>query len=339
MQGTLREMCLQITNACPLRCLHCSTRGGLPHQNELPLARLMEAIQEFSALGGSILELSGGEPLVYPHLPEIVQLAASLGLEVRLYSSGVDGYSAGRARSAARETWQSLKESGLAKVFFNLQGPCAEVHEGITLIPGSYEAVVQSLKTTKSLGLYVGIHFVPMRRNFELLDQTVGLATGWGADEFAVLRFVAQGRGLDNRKLLMLSPVEFGKFMANAVRVRDVQTGIRFRLGCPFNHRILAGDSVSPAVCNAGTFVCHVNPSGEVLPCSAFQQGFISFGNLRDQSLAALWESQRWRLFRELKERGPAPGSAEFILEAGDPCLAQIANGDVQPLDVTLVPD
>lgn len=333
------EMCLQVTNSCPLRCSHCSTRGGLALPDELRTEEIVALIQDFAQLGGQVLELSGGEPLVHPDLREFVNAAREAGLEIRLYSSGVSGYLRGRASAPTMDSWAALHEAGLKKVFFNLQGSDEQSHSGITRIPGSFDAVTTSIDRARETGLFVGIHFVPMRPNYRLLRNTIKVAEACGVAEFAILRFVAQGRGLDNNAELLLTEEEFAWFLREAVSVRQDTKTLRVRLGCPFNQRILLGDDEDPSVCKAGVETCHIKSTGEVLPCSAFQQGFFVLGNVRERPLSELWsDGTSWLKFRELRNRGPIPGSMDFTLQAGDPCMAQIASGTERPLDLSLPP-
>ena len=336
--SSLREMCLQVTNSCPLRCTHCSTRGGLPFSGELTTEEIFAVLKDFSNLGGRIVELSGGEPLVHPDIIKIIELASSLDLEVRLYTSGTIGYSDGLAAAPSPSQWVSLYHAGISKVFFNLQGPDADHHEPITRIPGSFNAVKRSIGLAKNAGMFVGVHFVPMKPNFASFKATVEMSKSLGADEVALLRFVAQGRGQDNRDSLLLDSEQFSWLLQEAISVRKEVYGIRVRIGCPFNHRLLLGDGGDPAHCGAGEEICHVRSTGEVLPCSAFQQGFIVLGNVRERTLRDLWHERAWTRFRILRSRGEVPGSLDFTLQTGEPCIAQIASGTNAGRDVGLPP-
>jgi len=175
MSTSLRELCLQLTNACPLRCIHCSTRAGVKEHNELTLHEILDVISDFAGLGGRILELSGGEPIAFPDLREVMRHGNSLGLEIRVYTSGVERFSGGIARAPPKAFWEYLQSDGLAKIFLNLQGPDSVAHESITRIPGSFSAALESLRHAKDAGLFVGIHFVPMKPNFEQLADTARL--------------------------------------------------------------------------------------------------------------------------------------------------------------------
>jgi MoaA/NifB/PqqE/SkfB family radical SAM enzyme len=253
-----------------------------------------------------------------------VRAASNEGIEIRLYSSGVVGYASGKAQPASRKTWEELVRAGLSKVFFNLQGPDAVSHEIITLIPGSYDAVMQSIRAASEVGLLAGVHFVPMRPNFRRVVETLNVAQRYGAKEFAILRFVAQGRGWDNRDDLELNQDEFNQFLIEAIEIRKTSKEIRVRMGCPFNHRALLGDPEALGSCRAAVDLFHVRPNGDVTPCSAFQQGEIVLGNLRDDSLADITrKSVALKAFRTSRDLGPEPGTVDFIVQFGDACLAQ----------------
>ena len=87
MSFKLKELCLEVTNSCPMECQHCSTcsvKIGKGKPYHMPISVAKRVIQDFVDVGGEILEISGGEPLIYLHLDELCQHAANLNLEVRL---------------------------------------------------------------------------------------------------------------------------------------------------------------------------------------------------------------------------------------------------------------
>ena len=322
----LEELCLQLTNACPLRCMHCSTRAGPPSSGEMTDHDIFRLLADFAALGGKTIEFSGGEPLVHPSLTEFIASARSLGLEARLYSSGVVGMQARSATPPDSRLWVKLHAEGLSKVFFNLQADTSVLHERITRIPGSFSAVLESLAAAKEAGLFVGIHFVPTALNFRHLNETYRLARELSVDEFAILRLVLQGRAADNRDSLALTQAEFFEVLGDAMNLQKESSRVRVRLGCPLNHRLLLDPAAQAPPCRAGEGVCHVRPNGDVVPCSGFQHTGIVLGNVRATSLAeSLTAGSNWANFRDWRSHGPAPGSVEFIRMTGDPCLAQLA--------------
>ncbi len=59
----LTELILEMTNACHHRCVHCSTVGGLPYENELTQDERLRVLREACGLGLVELRLLGGDPL------------------------------------------------------------------------------------------------------------------------------------------------------------------------------------------------------------------------------------------------------------------------------------
>ena len=59
---------IELTDRCPLNCPYCYKE--LENSINLDFPVLSKALHEFSANGGKYVLLSGGEPLLYPHLLE-----------------------------------------------------------------------------------------------------------------------------------------------------------------------------------------------------------------------------------------------------------------------------
>lgn len=85
-----RTVELFVTTACNHACTGCHTRalrGPVPAH--LDIARARGLIAEWAALGVRGLEISGiGEPLLYPHIEELLDCAAANGLAAGLLTNG-----------------------------------------------------------------------------------------------------------------------------------------------------------------------------------------------------------------------------------------------------------
>ncbi|MBW1793182.1 MAG: radical SAM protein [Deltaproteobacteria bacterium] len=302
----LVELCLEVTSRCTMHCRHCSTADpGRPDTiDQLSFEEARSIIADFDKLGGSILEISGGEPVLYPSLFNIVDFAKSRGLEVRLYTSGVEH----------KETYEPLDGSfledlhmrGLDKVIFNLQGPNSEIHEWITDTSGSFKAVCTSIERAKRIGFWVGTHFVPMKPNAKSVGEVLELARELKIDEVALLRFVPQGRGADNRAELQLTKEDLWNFLRDVASLRkQFQNKPQIRIGCPLDFLYFIDSTVKLHSCKAGVSTCCITPEGDVIPCPAFKHApeFVA-GNVRSQPLLSIWvKSSVLRQLREIDYR------------------------------------
>ena len=311
-QKKLREVCLEITNACPMNCVHCSSGGQSNLEEEMSLDEIKEVIAEIADLGGEVIEISGGEPTIHSGLVEIIRCAKDFGLETRLYTSGFH---------FPEHIINSLISLDLDKVIFNLQGANRKTHEYITRTEHSFINVIRSIKmVTKDV--WVGVHFVPMKPNFKELKKVIELCSNLNVKEVGILRFVPQGRGEVNRPWLELSRIELRQFVRDLVREFHQSDCPMIRIGNPMNFCSLMDDSIPVQRCHAGLSSCLIKPNGEVAPCPAFKQNsnYVA-GNIKNDPLAEIWRfSLIWDLFRLFdseKLKGPCKSCKHLLLCRG----------------------
>lgn len=86
-----RVACAFFLPGCNLRCPYCYNRelalGILPEENSVSTAGLYEHLKKRRNLLSGLV-LSGGEALLNPHLPEIIENAKSLGYKIKLDTNG-----------------------------------------------------------------------------------------------------------------------------------------------------------------------------------------------------------------------------------------------------------
>lgn len=334
-QHKLKEVCLEISDICTMECMHCSGSCKLTSKNMLSLVDVKRIIGDFTRMGGKILEISGGEPLMHPDLFEIVAYAKMNRLETVLYTSGMALDEYRREFSITAELAGKLRRSGLDKMIFNMQGATAETHESITRKEGSFRNVVHGIRIVKLTGCWVGVHFVPMKLNYTELKDVIQLCHNLGVNEIGLLRFAPQGRGLTNRKLLELSKSEFQEFIQNAVKLKSSHENPKIRVGRPINFCPLIDTSITKEECDAGITRCLISPEGNVVPCPAFKryENYIA-GNIKVSSLADIWRySPIWIYFRQFdytKMNEPC-GSCEHLDWCQGGCKAQrcLEYGDI----------
>ncbi len=84
---SLRYLEVQITNQCNLKCRHCYIEKH-PPQNLSPTA-IKKVLNEFNHLQGLKVLISGGEPLLYPQIEEILEFLKTLKLRKILLTNGM----------------------------------------------------------------------------------------------------------------------------------------------------------------------------------------------------------------------------------------------------------
>lgn len=253
----LREIKIEVTHACPLVCVHCSSDAGPDGRAEMKRADCERIIAQAAAMGVSNLTFSGGEPLVWPYLEHAVAQASSLGLHTSLYSSGVVEQQASLLRR--------LADAGLKRVAFSVYSAKQDEHERITRIRGSYTMVLNAIRIAREVGLDTEVHFVPLKFNYRQLPSIADLGQRLGASRISVLRFVPQGRGslLSDQQLSRVQNVELREMIV------DLRSqGYEVRTGSPYNFLMLPGQTS----CLAAKDRLVIGPDLCISPCDAFKQ-------------------------------------------------------------------
>jgi len=80
----------QITNACNRKCKFCY--GPTSVENFMELHKAKEVILKFKSLGAKVIGITGGEPLLYPNIIELLQFIKEQGLFIGL-NTNCDYYS------------------------------------------------------------------------------------------------------------------------------------------------------------------------------------------------------------------------------------------------------
>ena len=126
---------MYITNGCNLRCRSCNIWRKRPTRT-VPRARALQLVGALGRSGCYYFSISGGEPLLVPHLADTVAAARQAGIDyVHLVSNGMllDG-------TAVR----NLAAAGLSEISLSLDGPPA-AHDRRRGHTGAYAAVLAAL--------------------------------------------------------------------------------------------------------------------------------------------------------------------------------------------------
>ena len=136
MHNRIQGGSLQVhpTRLCNLACRHCYSDSSPQQRGALRPELISQVIEDAAAIGFDVISLSGGEPLIYDGLGEILQTARTLGCKVNFVSNGI--LIAGRhyRRHAGSFSVVALSLDGLAPRHNESVGPtnlssrCAAPH-------------------------------------------------------------------------------------------------------------------------------------------------------------------------------------------------------------------
>lgn len=272
----------ELTYVCPLKCPYCSNPTNLAEherKSELSTEDWKRVLGEAEALGVVQVHFTGGEPLARKDLEELVARARELELFSNLVTSGVP---------LTKERLGGLVARGLDHVQVSIQSARADRAD---LIAGyaAHPHKIEVMRWVKELGLPLTMNVVLHRANLDEIDELVGLAEYVGAErlELANTQYVAWA--LSNREVLMPTKDQLD-------RAAEVAAAHKARLRGKMDVLFVKPDyfGTTPKACMDGwarRFI-HMVPDGRVLPCHAATSiTSLSFDNVKDRSLEAIWTS------------------------------------------------
>lgn len=185
---------IAITGACNLQCRHCWVDGGTAAStSHVPEALLRRIIQEYSAMGGKGLRLTGGEPLCHPECLNLLRFARSLSLTRLSLQTN-----ANLIQQEQADALYALDFPGL-NIQVSLDGVSAATHDLIRG-QGSYAGALAGLKSLVRAGLAprLSIFFTEMHHNLEELPELLELADSLGIPSVTSGALVRCGRAADD---------------------------------------------------------------------------------------------------------------------------------------------
>jgi radical SAM protein with 4Fe4S-binding SPASM domain len=266
-----------LTERCHLHCQQCYLVEN--PREELSLAEVQDALDQLAALGAASITFTGGEPLLRPDIYEIVRHASQHGFIITVFTSGTP---------CNLERSQKLKQAGAHTVSVTLYAAEPAPHDAITQIAGSWQKTIEGLQHLASIGLKTEIKFLQMQDNLGQLIPTRTLAQRLGA-RFVVDFKVTATHDRKRHPLSMQVQADELAYLYHLMAERD-----------PSFAKQLEPRPAPPnsGMCSAGRTRVVIGSDGQVYPCMDL---IPSLGNLRTQSLQAIWQGQEVQKIRSLR--------------------------------------
>lgn len=154
---SLRDLRLSVIEACNFRCPYCMPADqiaedhGLDAASRLSFDEIEVLVRGFVRLGVSKLRLTGGEPLLRKHLPQLVQRLAKI--------DGIDDLALTTNGSLLAKQAAALREAGLRRLTVSLDALDADVFRGLSGGRGEVGEVLAGIAAAERAG------FAPIKLN------------------------------------------------------------------------------------------------------------------------------------------------------------------------------
>lgn len=309
----LSNINLILTSKCNLSCNICSYRQEINRQyDELSYDEITSLIDSASH-DKPFVHLGGGEPLLRPDILQIIKLVKERGMFCTICTNGV---------LLNKKTADSMVDSGIDSIIFSLHGVGA-VQDKIAGRKGCFERQIKNLTylCRKKKNTQVVINSIVTEENIENAEELIKILNTCGVD---ILRF-------QHRAFLTKAEYEKNKVIKKIfndntyVCLQHVSTTDHYDYSERIAHlRKIKNLFFSPQLTRReikgwyntsvfdttrkclflwrGTFIM---PNGDVVPCPYHK---LVLGNVREQSLAEIWNNEKYVKLRRMIKKDLLPG-------------------------------
>jgi GTP 3',8-cyclase len=309
---TIRDLRLSVTDRCNFRCIYCMDPGVrfLPKQELLKAADMIRLARICADLGVQSIRLTGGEPLVYAELDDVIRgIAADARIRVALTTNGslLDSHRLSR-----------LRRAGLARLTISIDSITPDSFARLTRSQTSVRQVTDAIESAIRAGLSpVKANAVVLRgSNEEELPKLAALARELGIEmRFIEFMPLDSGKSWDRTRLVpaseILSRISQQYPLTPLGRDEPSSTAMLYRFadGAPGRIGIIA--PVTRPFCNQCSRL-RITADGHVRPCLFSNQEWdlrpLLRGKASDAQIASFLVDATWT-----KQAGHGISSAGFV--------------------------
>jgi radical SAM protein with 4Fe4S-binding SPASM domain len=288
------ECCVwELTLRCNLCCLHCGATAGHARTDELTTAEVLRVADELVALRAGEVTLMGGELFLRPDWLPVAERLREGGVQVVIFTNGT------LLTSRRISQLRTLRPRTIGT---SIDGGRASVHDAIRGVPGAFDATLSAIDDLQAAGLRVSVITTITRRNLYELPTIARLLVGRD------IRWQIQVAGGGGERLArndLLTQLEF--YLAALFIARTRATYAWSALPVIGAHDFGYCSTRVPSLrmpgqtwggCGAGRDALGIQSDGGVKGCLSLPESFV-VGNLREHSLAELWEGDTLAPWRE----------------------------------------
>ncbi|GAA1352823.1 radical SAM protein [Saccharothrix algeriensis] len=158
------------TRLCNLRCLHCYSSSGPDVAESVPVGVLSRVVADAAALGYDVLDVSGGEPFLYPELPALLRAARAAGMRTTVTTNAVA---------------LTQRRIGLVRGLVDLAAVSLDgdegAHDRIRDRPGCFGKALAGIRRLTEAGIPVGVTTTLTQGNATRLGDVAVAAARSGA--------------------------------------------------------------------------------------------------------------------------------------------------------------
>ncbi len=293
----------EITSECNSRCIYCynvwKNHSGFP-QTSLSLDEikiLLNQLLEDTKISG--ITLAGGEPLLHPHLWEILSFLKDRGIKTGIASNGI---------LLDEGTILRLIQRGVSYFEISLDSIDPEMYRELTGVDG-LKKVKQALLSLRKLRQNVTVSIIISGENYQAIPRVIDLCYAFSVKTIALNRYIPCPE--NNNPALEISTQQLKNILSMAdMKSRNYNLPILVTIpveACLIDHSPYS--HLKFGTCSCGDLKWVIGPGGDLRAC---EQNPEILGNLLEESFTLLAQKTKVELFRENNLQSHCPKCISF---------------------------
>ncbi len=252
---------------CNMHCKHCSNLSFAKKEREMTLEDLKDVARQADELGLAQFNISGGEPLAFDNLDEIIMALNPQKFHIAISTNGL---------LLTPEKAKHLRELGVDKIRVSIDSfDEAKYNDNRNQKnSGAYNKALEALFISKEAGFQTGINTVISHQNCQT-QETENIAKFANDNDLNLDIFIARAIGKWEGKEEVLITSDDNKYL------------MELRNKYPMVHRDTFPTYGQDRGCGTVRNIIHITKYGDVLPCVFIH---ISIGNIFEEPLKDIIE-------------------------------------------------
>ena len=270
------ELCIDLTQACTERCVHCY----VPEHDACHLQKedVFRVLDQFASMGGLKVKFTGGECMLHLDFKEILDYAARSDLVVSVLSN---------LTCCDDEMAMAIRDAGVAVVQTSLYGMTDAVHDSVTRRRGSLCETLAGIDRLLSVGVPVQVNCPVMRQNKDEIPALVDFGNCKRIKVAFDASLIARADHSEANRDCALSEEELRRYLESYERPDTVPNDSGVCIDC------------DARVCEVGTMKISLASNGDYFPCNGCH-GYV-LGNCKTQTLAEVWNGEKMEALRRIR--------------------------------------
>jgi len=186
MSCAIKTVCVRVQQYCDLSCLHCWAESSPKAARALNPELVLSFVASMKSSGLSHVSISGGEPLLYPKLGDLLLGLTDMDMLVTITTNGFNEKVVSRTLDLIRR-----RDFSNIRIRVSVDG-CAKRHEYLRGA-GTYAPTMRSLNAIRKQLNWVGVNTVVSRETLQGIEELCVDLKEANADHWAIMTEAPRG--------------------------------------------------------------------------------------------------------------------------------------------------